>query len=455
MDDAHLPLFIDTNCFLHLQDFKQIRWRDLFPKGEKIALFVCQAVISELDKHKMSTNRRRRDRARRALTLIEAAADAPGMAIEIRDKNPQIELVIWRGKPDWEDYPDLDKGNPDDYLVAAAGSGDGDGIVFSHDTGPRIRARMMEVKAISPLPDWLLPAEQTDDQRKMSELERELSASKNAKPQLKIALPPDDPMVINVWSVPPLGQALSDKLTRMVLEDNPPVQVAVQQIGRGRIYLDPYEVGQSQADAYHEEYAVYRSKVATYFATLHEAVERHARAQYPDGTIINVGSVSAKGLILSVTVSGNLELVADRDDAEKIYGPITPPQPPKAPSRIRELAFPYHALHKVAHRNPTGFYWERRPEMMGSTEAILHCADFRPGCEEELSVLVRATTRSPCHGKMSVLISAEHHAELEDERLILFESGFGQWLDPRIQVILPDEVRDAFARLDREELPKW
>ena len=75
MTDTNVALFIDTNSFLQMKDFNQIAWRALFPEAETITLFVCSAVITELDKHKVSTNQRRRNRARRE---VHIAGSAPG-----------------------------------------------------------------------------------------------------------------------------------------------------------------------------------------------------------------------------------------------------------------------------------------------------------------------------------------------------------------------------------------
>ena len=204
MTDTNVALFIDTNSFLQMKDFNQIAWRALFPEAETITLFVCSAVITELDKHKVSTNQRRRNRARNALRQIEEAAASPDMALVLREAAPKVEIAIWRGKPVWSDFADLDPNSADDYLVVAAATTP-NGVVLSHDTGPRIRAHIAGVRAVCPPEDWLLPAEQTDDQRKIGQLTRELEAAQNARPRLQIVLPPDDPIKMKVVSVPYLG----------------------------------------------------------------------------------------------------------------------------------------------------------------------------------------------------------------------------------------------------------
>lgn len=456
MDDSYLPLFIDTNCFLQMKDFNQIKWRALFPNAEEIALFVCQAVISELDRHKVSTNRRRKDRARSALQRIEQAADSPGMSLPIRAQSPKVDLVLWPGTPVWADFPNLDPKSADDYLVAAASSGLGDGIVFSHDTGPRIRARIAGVRAVCPHDEWLLAPEQTDDQRQIAQLKRELDESKNARPKLQIILPVDDPMTISMWSVPPLGTTLADRLTEIIMRELPEQHVSVRPQSMHSLLHDPLAITQSQVDAYHQDYVAFVSDLKTYFVTLHEKIGRHAKAQLPSGAIVNAGNVSAKNITLEVAVKGDIELLADRQDAESVLGSIALPKAP-SPPRPRAAAYFAEPLMRGQQqpRNPTRFYWTERPELIGSTEASLECKDFRPGREECLFALLHGRGRPPISGKMTVTVSAEHHEIVSADKDVVFEPAFGSWLHSDIQVMLPDLVREAFQKVDPSLISKW
>lgn len=450
-------LHIDTNSFLQLRDFNQIRWNDLFGSAEEVTLLVCQAVIAELDKHKNSTNKRRRDRARKALNQIEAAAKEPDMSLAIRSNAPKVTLTIWTGKPNWADFPNLDSGSADDYLVAAAGSDGPNAIVLSHDTGPRIRARISGVRAESPLDDWLLPPEQTDDQRKMAQMQRELEASKNARPRLEIVLPPDDPLRIEAWSVPPLSPQLASLLASHVTGEFPRKDLVARQ-GNPlfRSVLSDNWIGQTEIDAYYEEYHGYESKVQTYFALLNEKVASHARAQNLPWAILNSGNVSARDLTLEIAVSGDLEIVADREDASIYLGSIEPPEAPEPP-RTRPV---YPSLspmvnYREPHRDPTGFYWLKRPKVVDATACRLNCSDFRPGREYHSGVLFRAVGQLPSHGQLHIRVSAEHHEVVEAHREVVVESAFGLWLDPGVQELLPDIVQQAFQKIDAAKFPTW
>lgn len=455
MTDTHVALFIDTNSFLQMKDFNQIAWRALFPKAEAITLFVCGPVINELDKHKVSTNQRRRNRARNALRQIEEAADAPDMTLVVRETAPKVELVIWQGKPDLSDFPDLDASSTDDYLVAAAATVP-NGVVLSHDTGPRIRARIAGVRAVSPPDDWLLPAEQTDDQRKIGQLTRELEAAQNARPRLQIAMPPDDPIKMRAVSVPYLGTAAVDKLTNLILGEFPKLHL-VASIYRDKLsaFSNPFGIGQTQIDNYEQEYDSFSLDVQTYFTTLHEKVGEHAFAQMPPGMVVNIGSVSAKNLILTIETEGDIELLADRDAVDSVRGRIALPEPPKPP---REGSV-FDALPLLGGttkpRDPTGFYWQTRPSLYGARLASFECADYRPAREEDWGVLAHAIGNLPSAGKLIVSASAEHHERVTAERKLVFEHALSHWLDPIVQSMLPVAVQEAFAGMDASELPTF
>src|ERR1700694_2150152 len=141
-------LFTDTNGFLQVRDLKDIPWADLFPGVRSIDVMVAPRVIEELDKHKTSTNQRRRDRARHALRLIEKASLEPDLALVIKDAPIRVRVVVSPApRLNWTAHPNLDPSKPDDQLVAEAISFGNGAAVFSHDSGPRIRARVAKIES--------------------------------------------------------------------------------------------------------------------------------------------------------------------------------------------------------------------------------------------------------------------------------------------------------------------
>src|SRR5216683_1140686 len=129
-------LYADTNAFLQVRDLKDIPWRDMFQGVRAVDVMVAPRVIEELDKHKSSTNQRRRDRARAALQLIDKASREADLSIVIREEPVRVRIVISAApRFDWASHSILDPAKPDDQLVAEALSYGNGAAVFSHDSG--------------------------------------------------------------------------------------------------------------------------------------------------------------------------------------------------------------------------------------------------------------------------------------------------------------------------------
>jgi predicted ribonuclease YlaK len=71
MDSAHI--FVDTNIFLHYQPIEDIPWKDILDVEEAV-ICVASIVVEELDDKKDSHRLSKiRERARRALQLMESS----------------------------------------------------------------------------------------------------------------------------------------------------------------------------------------------------------------------------------------------------------------------------------------------------------------------------------------------------------------------------------------------
>lgn len=120
MDQPHQWIFVDTNCFIHLRDLKDLPWGALFSDARWIDIVVAPIVIEELDRFKDDRNGRRRDRARSALNLIEAASTQSGFRLLLKETPIKISLRIAnQPRVDWGNLPLLDSARSDDQLVAS------------------------------------------------------------------------------------------------------------------------------------------------------------------------------------------------------------------------------------------------------------------------------------------------------------------------------------------------
>lgn len=114
-----VQLFVDTNAFIQMRDLKDLPWRELFPDAVAIDILISQTVIDELDRLKTGTNERRRNRARLALRMINAASDTADFSLPLAHSSLALRLVIATGPvPDWSALTKLDRSRADDQLVA-------------------------------------------------------------------------------------------------------------------------------------------------------------------------------------------------------------------------------------------------------------------------------------------------------------------------------------------------
>lgn len=177
-------IFVDTNCFLHLRDLKDLPWRSIFPRLKTLEIVVAHVVTDELDRLKTDKTGRLRDRARSALSLIEQTSCEPGMRISLRAAPFEIWFVLDQSPPvDWSAYPRLNSTWPDDQLLAAALSDAGrpTPILLSHDTGPLIRARALGLAALRTPDDWELPPQADKLVQDNARLVRELAAARSTQ----------------------------------------------------------------------------------------------------------------------------------------------------------------------------------------------------------------------------------------------------------------------------------
>jgi hypothetical protein len=454
MSSEFIELFTDTNTFIHLRDLKDLPWRDIFPDAKCINIIVASRVIEELDDLKNSNNGRKRDRARLALKLIESASKSENHSLVIRDSPIEIRIAISSAAPpDWSKTPRLDPQKPDDQLVAEAVTYGNTAVLFSYDTGPRIRARLANIAAFEPLDDWQLPAEQTDDQRKITQLERNLERALSTFPKILAFFGSSsiDTSVIE-FPVPILNQIdlhTVERLTAAYLANHPPERLSIQPdhlrylVGRMGAGYTEYEV-----EKYEKEYAAFRHQVRNYFEKLHETIHRVAHALSIDYVIRNDSSVSANGLRIEVSLVGKATLLGDEVAVAQFAGTLSPPTPPKKPEGMRDVVSAYlgrQSLNKP--RDPTGFYWFERPAF-GSKHSALQCEDFRATRVRKDEVLLWIEGDVPFSGQLTLQISATNlPAPITVVVALSVSEREMDWSDEYVLKLLPASIRDLFGRV--------
>jgi len=380
-DEGLRRAYIDTNCFLHLRDLKDLPWRDLFPGLKELNILVTHIVIDELDRLKAERAGRLRDRARSALKLIEQASGEPGMRLCLRQTPTMIWLVIAEDRRIvWERYERLDPTRPDDQLIAAALS-DTDLVrptLVSHDAGPLIRARTVGLPAQRSPEDWELPPQQDKQAQDLAKLQRENAALKAAKPSIELVFPDADAEGVIHFVTPKLEALPKSVVTALVEAANahwPLEHIAITNHGF------PYSIGMGgisagQVAAYEAQYGEFIGKVRHLAENLHLVMALALRYGEIVFDIENPSQVTAEGLRVQASSPDGAKIFGDVEELLDVFGAVAVPEPP-SPPRDYMMGLPDHLLRFAPEsHDPTDVTTLHRPNP--SSTVILTCDEFRP-----------------------------------------------------------------------------
>lgn len=435
-----------------MRDLNQLDWKAPFDDAKELHIIVCEAVIRELDIHKISRVERRRKRARAALKTIEQASQLDE-GLVLKEANPRVLMHVSLARVDWDVLGSSASDEPDDMLVAAAKQSSGAAIVLSHDTGPRLKARAMKLEAFAPLDEWLLQPEPSEESRRLTKIEREVESLKNQNPDLKLEISGLEDRVVTLTATkcPALGSKTIAQLTRFVLQRNPMEHVNATMRGPWAV-SGLGEITGNDVAQYEGEYSTYRVEVERYFRELHQRVFLGTHVRALEVTVSNDGSASARNLSVSVEVEEPIRLMECREDAEKFGADVSLPEPPDAPrggilERLVSMPSLTDAIRKP--KNPTRFNWASEPHEDGDTFGSLMCQDFRPKRQAKLDFLL-LVLELEIEALVTVEVSAEDQTTLREELTVKFEEGEADWAAAHVRDALPSDARMAFESLGSE-----
>ncbi|MDR3046567.1 MAG: hypothetical protein LBU51_03010 [Bacteroidales bacterium] len=173
-------IFLDTNIFIHFQSYEQIPWRDIVEDDYR--LVVAPIVLDELDKHKTNPNKKIAGRVKNVLPKIER---------EQTNANSIMITCLPIPKEATFNQYNLSKNQQDHALLSAIlefGELNGlEDIVFvSYDTGPRMRARQLGISVIQLDDKYLLPEEESQEDKELKKLQKENAELKNNLPDVRL-----------------------------------------------------------------------------------------------------------------------------------------------------------------------------------------------------------------------------------------------------------------------------
>jgi len=142
-------IFIDTNIFLHFEDFEKIDWLKE-SSSKECKLIIPPVVIDELDEKKIGTNKIG-SRARKILNRFETLSENDEKTISI---NTEFEILLTKPSRDIYEQNDLNFDEKDHRLIASMikfsqNVKADDILICTNDIGPRLRAKIFGIKSLN------------------------------------------------------------------------------------------------------------------------------------------------------------------------------------------------------------------------------------------------------------------------------------------------------------------
>ncbi len=178
-------LFLDTNIYLHYNDYEQIKWKDYITDIGEFSIVVPGIVRQEINKQKDKANSKIKNKAIRLISRLKN--------ISLYGGTSEIPLLIY-GYPPADSYDgikfrrdcqddtvilsvlDFKKDYPDDRIILIAA--DFDVLLKAKENG----IEFLELPASEKLGNEL-----SEEEKKIKELEQQVALYKNRLPELEIS----------------------------------------------------------------------------------------------------------------------------------------------------------------------------------------------------------------------------------------------------------------------------
>lgn len=423
-----LHLIPDTNVFIQCRHLRDLPWSTEFPEWDAIVVVLVAPVIREIDRQKGGQGRLAK-RARTANSLIGQLIDSPDVELSDEGKRPTVTLVaVPELRPDASLQNDLDYTQADDSIVGIVSTFVNDQeerkvALLSNDNGLLMSARRASVPFYRVPSDWLLPAEDDEDQKRLRALEGEVKRLKSAEPMCVIR-PHRESWKFSVERFQPLTEeqiqllmatlnerfpAATDFGSKEKAERRPELGPSGLYALSGREEFVP--ASDDEIALYqNEQYPDWLSRCETYFRELHHQLHNAQELPRIEVDLLNEGSRPAEGVRVVFYLRGGdllLKLPQEDDVSESTDGDgnlsgeiqissprIALPHSPSAPTgkwKITRVSGLMGVMKQAARLssmvrpltpliNPPAFPTPREPDVF-YWKTGLHPAHPRPGTE--------------------------------------------------------------------------
>lgn len=323
-------IFLDTNIFFHFQYFETIDWLSEVSTSE-CKLMISPIVVDELDEKKIGTNKLS-NKARKVLNRLEELIDVDNAQIQ---EKVFIEVIL--NKPQkkiYEEY-ELNFNEQDHRLIASIlefrdEKDDKDILLCTNDIGPRLRAKQYGITPLKLNEKYLLPFQESDEEKTIKKLERENRALKNKIPFLSLRFSDSKEFVqFNVQNGTNVDfEEFKSKVMEDVKSKNPYME-----------HLDPFKnpaalISQNMFGLTAEQINSFNEKLDIFFNAYKKALVEFYENEKRKNLIfefnlvlVNSGNTPAEDIDIHLHFPDGFELV----ETDELTDDIELPEPPYRP----------------------------------------------------------------------------------------------------------------------------
>ena len=337
-------IFIDTNIFLHFENFEQIDWLKL-SNSDSCKLIISPIVIDELDKHKIS-NSKVGKKARKTLNRIEEIIESENDQIKNR-----VFIEILNTKPNKKIYEkfDLNFDEQDHRLFASMiqyrnESNQQNISICTDDIGPRIRAKQYGFSTLKLDDKYRLPYETSETVKKIKKLEQENSLLKNKIPELYLCFENDKELLNH--SIPsnsiPQKDFIKKELHNISIGLTPMDMENIETLNNNDLITAinyQFAPTQEQIDTYNKNLNNYLNQYELYLNNLYNYNEMVACSFEVELILVNSGTVPAENIDIHIHFPDGFELIEKNEFPERPKKP-KPPVKPKSKLDFSPMILP-------------------------------------------------------------------------------------------------------------------
>jgi len=349
-------IYLDTNIFIHFQPYDRIKWKEIVE--DDFTIVIAPIVIDELDKHKTNSNKNIAKRTKAILKKIEQ--DQEIGSIEIILSVPKTETYLNYG---------LNNVQQDHALLATIlefrESFDQDRhLLISYDTGSRLRAKQLGINACDLDEKYLLPSEESDEEKELRKLRKENAELKNNLPDVQILFAANGKL-FNEFKLNHLTQTkeaylfkslepLKEKFFPFTTSEEKNEDIS----GETHLSFERLIASNTLQNFFEsinqptqEQKVKYNNELEEYYAEYNEIIKRKykwdkliSKSVKLDFIVSNKGTAPANDIDIFLTFPSNVKLFFFKDFPE-----FKKPDPPYKPKFVGDMKMPVISLNPFDH----------------------------------------------------------------------------------------------------------